>query len=146
MLHKLSKLDERLIRLLSDNARESVAALSRKLGVTRSTVQTHVAQLEHRGVIQAYTLRLAGDIERTMLEAHVSIVIDHTVNVSTICRQLKKIEDLRALYMISGESDLITTLKSHSSEQIGRTVSKIVALNGVSRTQTSIILSVQFER
>ena len=45
--------DDELIALLRANAREPTAALARKLGLARSTVQERIARLEREGVIGA---------------------------------------------------------------------------------------------
>jgi DNA-binding Lrp family transcriptional regulator len=43
--------DEELIALLKVDAREPVAALARKLGLSRTTVQDRLRRLEETGVI-----------------------------------------------------------------------------------------------
>ena len=51
--------DRQLIDLLRANARESVSALARKLGVARTTVQERLRRLEESGTIAGYTVRMA---------------------------------------------------------------------------------------
>jgi len=58
---ELDTLDRRLLAALQVNARESTAALARRLGVARTTVLARLARLEQRGVITGYTVRLAAD-------------------------------------------------------------------------------------
>ena len=50
--------DRRLISLLRDNARMSVAAMAKSLGVSRGTVQNRLARLEADGTVLGYTVRL----------------------------------------------------------------------------------------
>ena len=50
--------DRQLLSLLRDNARMSVAAMAKALGVARGTVQNRLARLEADGVIVGYTVRL----------------------------------------------------------------------------------------
>ena len=47
----LTPKDEELIALLRVNAREPVASLARKLGLSRTTVQDRLRRLEQQGVI-----------------------------------------------------------------------------------------------
>ncbi len=47
----MSDRDEELLGLLKLNAREPVASLARKLGVSRTTVQDRLKRLETSGVI-----------------------------------------------------------------------------------------------
>ncbi|WP_242400971.1 Lrp/AsnC family transcriptional regulator [Acetobacter okinawensis] len=50
---KLDETDRALLALLSTNARISTVALSKKLGLSRTTVQSRIERLERRGIIQA---------------------------------------------------------------------------------------------
>jgi len=57
-MSNLDQIDQRLIALLRHNARESVATLAARLGVSRGTVTNRLRRLEDEGVIAGYTLRL----------------------------------------------------------------------------------------
>ena len=54
----MDELDRNIIGLLSADARVSVATLSRRLKVARSTIQARLERLETSGVIAGYTLKL----------------------------------------------------------------------------------------
>jgi len=54
--------DLTLIALLRENARASTADLARRLGVSRTTVQSRIEKLEKRGVIEGYTVRIAPEL------------------------------------------------------------------------------------
>ena len=58
----MDDLDHRLISLLRANARTSIAALAKQLGVARGTVQNRMAKLEADGTIVGYTVRLKPDV------------------------------------------------------------------------------------
>src|SRR5690606_4991678 len=51
---KVSDSDERLLALLRENARCSTAELARRLGLSRTTVQSRIDRLEKQGVIRGY--------------------------------------------------------------------------------------------
>ncbi|MGI9464738.1 MAG: Lrp/AsnC family transcriptional regulator, partial [Aestuariivirgaceae bacterium] len=55
----LTRKDEELIALLKLNARESVASLARKLGLSRTTVQDRLKRLEEQRVIEGYSVKLS---------------------------------------------------------------------------------------
>lgn len=145
MDRSLSELDQRLVKLLSLNARASVAELARALAVTRATVQSHIQQLERWGIIQGYTLKLSKEFQRSMVEAHVWIATDQKQGAA-IAAKLPTMEDLLSLYSISGEFDLVAILRSRSTEDLDQAIDYISGLNGIVRTQTSVVLSTKFER
>ena len=51
---KLSQSDQQLLTLLRENARTSTAQLARRMGVSRTTVQSRLERLEREGVISGY--------------------------------------------------------------------------------------------
>ena len=69
------ELDSRLIQLLTQHARLSNSELSRRLGVSRSTIQSRIERLEQTGVIQGYTLKLNPKSDKNVVQAHVSISV-----------------------------------------------------------------------
>ena len=54
----MDELDRNILGLLGADARMSVATLSRRLKVARSTIQARLERLETSGVIAGYTLKL----------------------------------------------------------------------------------------
>src|SRR3974390_1604667 len=68
--------DEPLVALLKENARLSTAALARRLGVARSTIQSRLERLERSGVIRGYTVRLGPGAARRQVQAHAMIAVE----------------------------------------------------------------------
>ena len=56
--------------MLTQNARLSNSELSRRLGVSRSTIQARIERLEQTGVIQGYTLKLNPTRDKNVVQAH----------------------------------------------------------------------------
>ena len=54
----LDPVDQQLLALLRENARESTAALARSLGLSRTTVQSRIERLERAKIIVGYSVRL----------------------------------------------------------------------------------------
>ena len=52
---KISHADERLLSVLREDARASTAQIARRLGLSRTTVQSRIDRLEQQGVIAGYS-------------------------------------------------------------------------------------------
>jgi DNA-binding Lrp family transcriptional regulator len=137
--------DRQLIDLLKANARESVAALARKLGVARSTVNARIKRLEEAGVIAGYTVRLGQTPERSAISAHVLLEAS-AKRADALIRELKSLPAVRGLYAISGAFDYLAIVETPSTHEMDAILDRIGRIDGVARTQTSIALSVKFER
>lgn len=138
-------LDRDLITLLQANARESTANLARKLGVARTTVVARLARLERSGVIVGYTVRLGLDDARPRVQAQVGIVLSPKSSRDVIGR-LRKIPELLRLVSVSGEFDYIATLRADTTARLDALLDEIGAIDGVTRTTTSVVLAVRIDR
>lgn len=142
---RLTQEQQRLLALLRRNARESTASLARKLGVARTTVQERIRRLERDGVIAGYTVRVSEGFARRQISAQVLITVNPKAG-ERVVRELELRPFVRAVYALSGVFDYQVLLEGGSTEEIDRNLDAIGRIDGIERTQTSIVLSVKFER
>jgi DNA-binding Lrp family transcriptional regulator len=142
---RLTTEQQRLLALLRRNARESTASLARKLGVARSTVQERIRRLERDAVIAGYTVRVTEGFARQRIAAQVLINVDPKAG-ERVVRELEARPWVRAVYALSGVFDYEVRIEGGSTEEIDRNLDAIGRIDGIQRTQTSIVLSVKFER
>jgi len=136
---------QRLLALLRRNARESTASLARKLGVARTTIAERIRRLERDGVINGYTVRVTDAFARRRITAHVLITVNAKLS-ERVVRELEASPHVRAIYALSGVFDYEVTVDAGSTEEIDGILDAIGRIEGIERTQTSIVLSVKFER
>ena len=137
--------DDQLLALLADNARAPVAELARRLNLSRTTVQARIERLERNGTIEGYTLRRSVAAERGMVRAHVLITVKPKQTAPTVAA-LRSMAELRSLYSVSGEVDLIAVVAAGSVDALDAVLDRIGLLDGVERTQTSVIRATKLER
>jgi DNA-binding Lrp family transcriptional regulator len=142
---RLTAQQQQLLALLRRNARESTAALARKLGVARTTVQERIRRLERDGVIAGYTIRVTDSFAKQRIAAHVLITVNPKAG-ERVVRELELRPWVRAVYALSGVFDYEVLVEGGSTEEIDRNLDAIGRIDGIERTQTSIVLSVKFER
>lgn len=137
--------DLNLIALLRENARASTTELARRLGVSRTTVQSRVAKLEKQGVIEGYTVRIAPSFERDLVRAHVLVTALPKLSPK-VENALRAMMAVRTLHSVSGHFDMIVIVEAPSIQELDVLLDRIGALEGVERTMSSIILSTRIER
>ena len=54
-LQALDELDQKIIRLLIENARISYSDIGQQVGISRVAVKARIQSLEQRGIIEEYT-------------------------------------------------------------------------------------------
>jgi DNA-binding Lrp family transcriptional regulator len=140
-----SSADRDLIALLRENARASTAELARRLGVSRTTVQSRIERLEARGVIAGYGVRLSRDYEQGLVRAHVLLTVTPKL-ADRVVRDLRALPQVRQLHSVSGSFDMIVIVESPSIGDLDALIDRIGAMEGVERTLSSIILSTRIDR
>ena len=141
----MNTLDERLISLLRENARRSTSELARELSISRSTVQSRIKRLEQNGTIKGYTIEYGEDYEKRLVSAHVLITVHQKLTARTN-RELHAIPQVTSVHAISGDYDLMAVLKTETTEALSRILDDIGNLEGVERTNSSLILETKFTR
>ncbi len=138
-------IDEKLLCALRENARISTVALARLVGRSRTSVQSRIERLERERIIVGYGVRLAPAHDSAAVRAHVMIKVG-AKEARAVTAALRAIDQVRVLHSVSGEVDLIAVAATASVDEMDQVIDRIGALDGVERTNSSIILSTKFER
>ena len=100
----MDDLDRGILGLLGADARMSVATLSRRLKVARSTVQARLERLESNGTIAGYTLKLGEAMREGRLRASVLLTAEPRSQAAVLAR-LKSIAEVERVFSTSQEKD-----------------------------------------
>jgi len=141
----LDSLDRRLLALLQTDARTSTADLARRLSVARTTVLSRLTRLERGGVIVGYTVRLGQEEGDGGVEAYVGITTEPKAG-ALVTQRLAALPELRQLCSVSGVSDYLALLRAESTARLDQLLDEIGAIEGVTRTNTSVVLARRIDR
>jgi len=132
--------DRELIALLRADARATVASLAKRLKVARGTVQNRIAKLEASGTIAGYTVRLKAQTDVNRIAGIMTIEVDgnHQDKVSRVLRAEPAVQ---ALHSTNGRWDLVAEISADSLEEIDDVINRIRLIDGIARTETSLLLS-----
>ncbi len=145
MTKSLTTAENKLLALLRQNARASVADLARQLGLARATVQERLRRLEEGGVIEGYTVRLDPNFSRSRVTAHTLVRID-AKKAEGLYAKLKKMPSVSGIYALSGEYDALVVFQADTTTELDESLDTLGRYEAIERTQTSIVLSVKYER
>ena len=141
----LTAKDDELIALLRVDAREPVASLARKLGLSRTTVQDRLRRLEQNGVIAGYSVKLAREIDRGGIRAYVTISVEPRRQID-VAKAVSRLPQVETLHTVSGKFDLIAQAKTASAEDMDRLIDQVGLIAGVTQIETAVILSTKLDR
>lgn len=132
--------DNRLISLLRQDARMSVADLAHKLGVSRGTVSNRIRRLEDQQVIVGYTVRLRPEAEPERIRAWMAVMVEGNQTRQVIASLLGE-PGVSSLHDTNGRWDLLAELEARTMAELGQVLERIRLISGIHNTETSIHLS-----
>jgi DNA-binding Lrp family transcriptional regulator len=136
----MDDIDRQLIGLLRNDARASVASLAKTLGVSRGTVQNRMARLAANGTVVGYTVRLKPDVEEQRIRAFMTGAVEGN-QLDAVIKALRGEPAVTALYSTNGRWDIVAELRADSLESFDRVLARIRLIEGISQTETSLLLS-----
>ena len=141
----ITEKDEELLSILRCNARASGSDIARATGVSRTAIQNRLTKLENSGVIKAYSIVLGSEYSNKLITSNVSLKVNPNLR-QNICIALRKLHSISHIYSISGEFDLLVTIQAQTLEKLSEILNVVCSLEGVERTNSSIILDTIFEK
>jgi DNA-binding Lrp family transcriptional regulator len=132
--------DRQLIALLRDNARASIASLAKTLRVARGTIQNRLARMEGEGTIVGYTVRLRPQVEEQRIRALMTVAVEGN-RAEAVLKALRGDPAVGALHSTNGRWDIVAELRADSLEAFDRVLGRIRQIQGISNTETSLLLS-----
>lgn len=135
----MDEVDRKLISELRHNARASLSDLAITLDLSRTTVRQRIERLQTKGEILGYTVVLKSQ-QRDPIRAFMMIGIEGR-GIDRIVRQLGGIPAVRNIHTTNGRWDLIVELGTDTLEDLDRMLIEIRRFDGVSTSETSLLLN-----
>jgi DNA-binding Lrp family transcriptional regulator len=136
----MDDIDRQLIALLRDDARVPIATLAKQLKVSRGTVQNRLAKLEADGTIAGYTVRLKPQVDEHRIRALMTVAVEGN-RTEAVMKALRGDPAVGTLHSTNGRWDFVVELRADSLEAFDRVLGRIRQIEGISNTETSLLLS-----
>jgi len=135
---EVDKFDQQIISRLKLNSRESLAAIGRDIGLSRSAVAERIQRLEERGVIEGYTLKL-GEAGQKAVQAYFQLTFS-PFKVDELLSTIRGIPEIRFGHALSGEVDLILFAETDSMDRLNQVRRQLEQLPDLKRLLTCPVL------
>ena len=136
----MKELDNQIIALLKRNARILVTQMARELGVSRVTIDAHIKKMETSGVISGYTVKLGTEEFRHKVSGWILISVQANKEEHAIERMIG-MPDITRLHTTNGKWDLAAEIQVATLEHFDAVISKLRQIDGITETDTSLLLS-----
>ena len=136
----VDNIDEKIIKHLTVDARQSARQLALKLGVSTVTILSRMKKLEKEKIILGYTARIDHEKIGYSLTAVIEIIAknDKIVNIEN---EISKFENVCAVYDITGTTDPILVAKFKERSELSTFVKGLTSIPNVENTVTHVVLN-----
>ena len=135
----LDRTDLELLSALSAAPRATVVALAERLGLSRNTVQARMARLDRSGVFLSYERAISASALGFPIEAFISVMV-RQADLPRIRAELARVPEVVQADGLSGQVDLLVRVACRDTQHLFDTDGRILAIDGVERTETSLIM------
>ncbi len=132
--------DEKILKHLLVDARQSARQLAHKLNVSTVTMISRLKKLEQKKIIEGYTVRL----NHGALGYDITCIIEVTTTKGKMVEiedEIAKIENVCAVYDITGTADIMVIGKFKDRKSLSKFVKKISSIPNVENTITHLVLN-----
>ena len=137
MSAKVDETDEKIIRILQADSRRAFVDIANEIGLSESAVRRRVKNLVDRTIIKRFTIEL-GASDKTSAITLISVA--STADSSAVSNQLMNLNGVKVVYEITGQYDIAAIIAAPAITDINKCIDDIRKIEGVSDTDTVIIL------
>jgi Lrp/AsnC family transcriptional regulator for asnA, asnC and gidA len=140
---KLDKVDVALLRELNRDGRLSYRQLSKLVGVSTPTVESHVGKLINSGIIRKFAPVLSADKVSGGTSALIYLRVELNRINGTIDR-LRELDEVRSIFVTSGQANLVIRLALPEGESLDGFMNlSLGTLKGIAVISSEMILQIR---
>jgi len=136
----LDETDEKILKNLLVDARQSARQLALKLGMSTVTVLSRIKKLEKAKIIRGYTAIIDHEKIGYSLTAIIEIIAKND-KVIDIEEEIARFENVCGVYDITGSTDTIIIAKFKERKGLSKFVKEIATIPNVENTITHVVLN-----
>jgi DNA-binding Lrp family transcriptional regulator len=138
--------DRQIVALLRQDARRSFQSIGALVSLSAPAVKRRVDRLEAEGVLRGYTALVDPGRFGWGTQAFVALFCEGRMPAAEVRRALEHHPEVEAAYTVAGEASAMVHVRARDTSHLEQVLERIRGHEGVTRTQTQIVLSTLFER
>jgi len=143
---ELDATDVQILELLQENCKRPLAAIGEKVGLSAPAVMERVHKMEEAGVIQGYVALLDARLLGLDVTAFIGVSVAHPKLIGAFERAVARMDAVLECHHVTGAHTLLLKVRTENTESLEGLIDRIRCVEGVTRTETDVVLSTQTER
>ena len=137
MLNNIDSFDEKIIKILQNDARKPFVEIANTIGLSESAVRRRIKNLTDNNIIKKFTIEI-NNSEKTSAITLISVA--SSSDTSTVTSKMLNLEGVDVVYEITGQYDIAAIISAPAISEINSYIDEVRKIEGVSDTNTVIIL------
>lgn len=138
--------DQKILAVLRRDGRCSHAALAKIVGLSAPAVGERIRKLEQAGVIVGYQALLDPDRVGLAICAFVAIAPQPRKPATRLVDQLLAMPEIEELHAVAGNYSYVAKVRVAGTKDLDRFLDRLFMVEGVERTETTMVLRTNVER
>lgn len=136
-MSKDNEFDQRILEILRVDSRKSFVDIGKELGLSESAIRRRIKNLIDNGIISRFTIE---ENSSKKTSAITLLSVSSTTDTNSVASKLQDIDGVKVIYEITGQYDVAVIISADSINEINSSIDEIRRIQGVSNTDTVIIL------
>jgi Lrp/AsnC family transcriptional regulator, regulator for asnA, asnC and gidA len=137
MWGNLDSIDDKIIGILQYDSRKSFVEIGTEIGLSESAVRRRIKNLTDSGIIKRFTIEMSTADKASAITL---ISLNSTADTNVVSSKLMKINGVEVIYEITGQYDIAAIITAPTITEINNSIDEVRKTEGVSDTNTVIIL------
>jgi Lrp/AsnC family transcriptional regulator, regulator for asnA, asnC and gidA len=144
--HQLDKLDEKILKMISEDARIPFLEIARECNVSGAAIHQRIQKLTNLGVIQGSEFIIDANAIGYQTSAYLGIFLKDPGQFKHVVSELLKIPEVVECYYTTGQYDLFIKIYAKNNKHLLSIIHDKLQPLGLSRTETLISFNEAFKR
>ena len=142
----LDAIDKEIIYMLMDNAKTSLAHISKNVGISTTAVHQRIKKLEQAEVIENSVSLLNPRKVGYKVVSYIGVYLDQPSHYQDAVKALKEVNEVVEAHYTTGNYTIFLKVLCKDNDHLMQILNKMQKLKGVTRTETFISLEQSISR
>lgn len=143
---EFDSVDRNILAILQRDGRASHAGIAKQVGLSAPAVGERVRKLEQAGVIRGYHADVDAHAVGLGIAAFVAIAPQPRKPAQKLVARLLELPEIEELHAVAGTYAFIAKVRVPSTVALDAFLDRLFTLEGVERTETTMVLRTNVER
>ncbi|MBS1571827.1 MAG: Lrp/AsnC ligand binding domain-containing protein [Bacteroidetes bacterium] len=145
-IYPLDTVDKKIIDMLMDNAKTSLAIISKEIGISTTAVHQRIKKLEQAGVIEnSISFLNPKKIGYTVI-SYIGVYLDQPNYYDSVIQSINHIPEVVEAHCTTGNYTIFLKVLCTNNDHLMQILKRLQKLEGITRTETYISLEQSINR